>query len=109
MANYRAEQHLAISGSECGTEIELKMVVDFAVTDYSPATQTDPAEECAVEDIVIRYFLGKSEVSLHSRIEDAFVYDTSQFSDWLLSEANERDESARDDAADQKREAMRDV
>jgi len=109
MSNYRAEQHLAISGSECGTEIELKMVVDFEVTDYAPATRTDPEEPRAVEDIVIRYFLGTKEVSVSHSIEDAFVYNDSQFSDWLLSEAAERDESARDEVADQKREAMRDV
>lgn len=109
MRKYRAEQYMSISSSECGTEIELKMVIDFTVTDYLPATLTDPEEPRTVEDIVIRYFLGAKEVSVSHSIEDAFVYSSSQFSDWLLSEAAERDESARDDAADQKREVMRDV
>lgn len=105
MVSFRAEQSVAISGWECGTEIELKMVVTFKVHAGSPATMIDPPEAPSVEIDKVRFFDGKDEIQLPWSIGDRF---TSQdgFEDWLMSEAAEQHEAARDEAADARREML---
>jgi hypothetical protein len=105
---YRAEQYITISPSEAGEEIELLMVVTFKVHKGFLASLTEPGEETSAEIDDILFFKevnGKpsaNPVSLPSWIIGS-ITDTSQFKDWLLSEANDNDEMALCDLADMKR------
>ena len=109
---YRAEQDVAISGWECGTEIDLKMVVTFKVHPGRKATMIDPAEEAQAEVVEVHFFEVKNgkpspdecsmPVWLFNRLTEG-----NPFYDWLMSEAAEQHEAALDEAADAKREMLR--
>lgn len=103
---YRTEQDIAISGWECGTEIELKMVVIFTVHPGREATQIDPPEAASVEVDKVRFFDGKDEITLPWSIEDRFT-SRDEFKDWLLGEARDQHESALDQKADERRDELR--
>lgn len=103
---YRAQQDISISGFECGTEMELKMVVTFKVHPGSKQTEIDPAEEPTVEVDTVRFFDGTDEIKLPWSLEDRFS-SAAGFKDWLVGEADGQDQSAIEDAADSMREMMR--
>lgn len=103
---YRAEQVVCISGWDCGTEIELKMVVSFTVHPGSKATEIDPPEEPTAEVDSIRFFDGKDELTLPWSISDRFT-SADGFKSWLLSEAAETEEYARECAAEARAEDAR--
>ena len=103
---YRAEQSVAINGWDCGTEIELKMVVNFTVHAGSKATEIDPPEEPSVEIDSIRFFDGNDELTLPWSIGDRFISEDG-FKSWLLSEAAETEEYARECAAEARAEDAR--
>jgi len=112
-AQYRSEQTVAINGSDCGTEIELLMVVTFKVHPGRKATMIDPAEEAQAEVIEVHFFEVKNgkpspdecsmAVWMFNRLTEG-----AAFYDWLMTEASEQHEAALDDAADAKR-AERDL
>lgn len=108
MSKYRAEQTINISGWECGTEIECKMVVAYRMTEHVPASDNGPEELPQPEVDSLRFFLKRGqvavEVSMRSFIEDAFA-NSDGFKSWLASEAADADEYARDLAAELRREA----
>jgi hypothetical protein len=104
---YRAQQDIQISGWECGTEIELKMVVTFTVHPGCKQTLTEPAEEPSVEVDAVRFFDDKDELNLPWSIEDRFT-SAEGFKDWLMQEAAEQHEAALDHKADERREELRD-
>lgn len=99
MATYRAEQSIGIAGWECGTEMELSMVVTYSMTGYYPASNEGPEELPQPEDIIVRFFNGNVEIDLPQFIEDAFTSNTS-FHDWLTMEAVSENEYQRDCAAE---------
>lgn len=107
MSKYRTEQDISISGWECGTEIECKMVVTYTMTEYVPASLNGPEESPQPEVESLRFFLKRGqvavEVSMRSFIEDAFT-NSDGFRSWLASEARDADEYAREQAADASRE-----
>lgn len=103
---YRVEQHISISGSECGIEIELKMVVTFIILPGSEATMTNPAEEPEIDFENVRFFDGNDEIKLPWSIEDR-ITSRDEFKGWLLSEAAAQHQRGLEDAADAKREMMR--
>lgn len=103
---YRAQQNICISGWDCGTEIELKMVVTFKVHPGSPQTQIDPAEEPSVEVDTVRFFDGTDDLKLPWSIEDRFT-SSDGFKDWLMQEAADQHEMALDAKADERREDAR--
>jgi hypothetical protein len=102
---YRAEQVVCISGWECGTEIELKMVVSFTVHPGSKATEIDPPEETTAEVDSVRFFDGKDELIFPWSISDRFT-SADGFKSWLMAEAAEQHQVAVEDAADARREMM---
>lgn len=104
--SYRAEQDICISGWECGTEIELKMVVQFKVHPGSKATEIDPPEEPSVEVDTVRFFDGKDELKLPWSIGDRFS-SADGFKGWLLAEAAETEEYSREIAAEARAEDER--
>lgn len=104
---YRAEQFISISGSECGTEIELKMVISFMVNPGCKASISGPEEEATPEVIAVRFFDGSDEIKLPWSIEDRFTSNTSGFHNWLLGEAADQHQRAVEDAADARREMLR--
>lgn len=107
MANkYRAQQDIHISGWECGTEIELKMVVTFTVHPGCKQTLTEPGEEPSVEVDDVRFFDGKDEIKLPWSIEDRFT-SRDEFKDWLMQEAADQHEAALDAKAEARREDSR--
>lgn len=103
---YRSEQVICISGWDCGTKIELKMVVNFTVHPGSKATEIDPPEEPTAEVDSLRFFDGKDELIFPWSIGDRFT-SADGFKSWLLSEAAEQHQAAVEDAADARREMMR--
>jgi hypothetical protein len=103
---YRAEQIVCISGFDCGNEIELKMIVSFTVHPGSKATEIDPPEEPSAEVDSVRFFDGKDELMLPWSISDRFT-SADGFKSWLMSEAAEQHQSAVEDAADARREMIR--
>jgi len=106
MSKYRTEQIVCISGWDCGTEIELTMVVNFTVHPGRKATEIDPPEEPTADIDSIRFFDGKDELQLPWSIGDRFT-SADGFKSWLLSEAAEQYQAAVEDAADARREMMR--
>lgn len=108
MTKYRAEQTINISGWECGTEIECKMVVAYRMTEHVPASDDGPEELPQPEVDSLRFFLKRGhaavEVSMRSFIEDAFT-NSESFKSWLTCEAADADEYASEQAADARREA----
>lgn len=103
---YRAQQDISISGFECGTEIELKMVVTFTVHPGSKATLVDPAEEPSVEIDKVHFFDGTDELQLPWSIGDRFT-NRDEFKDWLMQEASDQHEAALDEKAEARREEIR--
>jgi len=103
---YRATQAIHIGGWECGTEIELQMIVDFTVHPGCAQTLQSPAEPATVEVSSVRFMDGADEIKLPWSIEDRFT-SRDEFKDWLIGEAADSEEYARDQAADACREDMR--
>lgn len=101
---YHAKQSVYLT-ADYGPEVELTMTVDFTVTDYLPQTMTDPEELPMVEDIDIKLFHDGNELTVPSWMDDGYS-DNLAFKDWLLGEAAEQHQSAKEDAADQRREMM---
>ncbi|WP_155846300.1 hypothetical protein [Agrobacterium sp. 10MFCol1.1] len=108
---YRAEQYISISASESGTEIELQMVVDFTVHPGSKATLVDPAEMPMAEVSKVQFFKMQGlkalpdPVSIPDWIEEHFTTG-DDFHTWMLTEADQQHQSAKEDAADHRREMM---
>lgn len=110
--SYRAEQDVCISGWECGTEIELKLVVSFTVHPGSKETLVDPAEEPSIEVDKFNFFEVKNgkpspdAATLPVWMINRFT-ESHSFNEWLMSEAAEQHQSALEDAADARREDAR--
>jgi hypothetical protein len=109
---YRAEQIVCISGFDCGTEIELKMVVSFKVHPGSKATEIDPPEQPSAEVIEVHFFEVKDgKPSSDERSMPVWLFNRltegDAFYNWLLSEASEQHQVAVEDAAEARREMMR--
>lgn len=110
-SKYRAEQYISISASESGTEIEFLMVVEFTVHPGRAQTMIDPAELTTAEIDQVQFFLMRSgkpspEPASIPVWMINFLCDTSEFQDWMLSEAADQRQSALEDAADHRREMM---
>lgn len=110
-ATYRAEQGIHVSGWECGTEIELKMVVNFTVRPAQIQTMTDPGEDAHAEVDTVQFFEMKNgkplpdALALPAKIVSAFE-ESPGFTGWLMQEAADSDEYAREQAADARREEL---
>lgn len=102
MKTYRAEQTLALSGWDSGTELEINQVVTFTVTPGFRETLSSPAGYPSVENVEIRYFLGTTELHV-GRLVDAKFTDDAAFTDWLLTSAIEDAEYAAGEVADDRR------
>jgi len=104
---YAASQSIHIAGWECGTEVELKMVVWFAYHKGYPATHEDPPEPPSVDIDNVRFFEGVDEITMPEWLIEQMT-GTDGCRDWLISEAQEAEIAAMEDAADAKREMMMD-
>lgn len=100
---YTASQYLTISGFECGTEIEVKMVVAFKVKPGRDATMIDPAEEPTVDIDDISFIDGTTPCDFPEWIVTKMA-EGDGFSSWLLGEASEQEEISADEAADMRRD-----
>lgn len=86
---FRAEQTISIMGEQCGTEIELMMVVNYMMTDHIKASLDGPEELPQPEVEQVRFFLKvadrpASEVIVPAWLEDKFH---DEINNWLTSEA----------------------
>jgi len=99
-------QTVTITGDSCGTEVNLKMSVAFTVHPGCKQTLTEPGEEPSVEVNKVSFEDGSGLIDLPWSIEDR-ITSTESFKAWLMAEASEQHEAALDDAADAKREMMR--
>lgn len=102
---YRAEQDISINGFECGTEIELKMVVTFKVNPGCKDSINGPEEDPTPEVLTVRFFDGSDEIHLPWSIGDRFT-SADGFKEWLMGEAADQRQNAIEDAADARREMM---
>jgi hypothetical protein len=100
--SYHANRTISIDADDLGC-IELKMVVDFIVHPGCKATSVDPGEEPSIEVNSVEFFRatrnGPEKVSMPPWLVNDFCIDGG-FDDWLMSEASEQAEIARDEAAD---------
>jgi len=110
MTTYRAAQDISISGFECGSEIEISMVVAYTMTKYYPASNDGPEELPQPEIYTIRFFRKHEtvnvEIDLPSFIAEEFT-ESEDFMSWLSGEANDAAEYQRDCAAEALAEDMR--
>lgn len=108
---YRAEQYVCITG-ETSPEIELQMVVEFTVHPGSKATLVDPAEMPLAEVSKVTFFKMDGlkrlpdPITLPDWLEEHFTTG-DDFHTWMLTESAEQYIAAKEDAADQRREMMR--
>lgn len=103
--SFTARTTLSLAAWDAGPEFEVEMVVTFTVQPESGDGWNDPREPASVEDIRVRLFshITKTELACPSWVEEWFT-DDKEFHNWLLSEAAEQYESAREDAAERRRE-----
>lgn len=106
--SFTARTMLSLAAWDAGGELETEMAVRFTVHPGCKQTQLEPAEPASVEDISIRLFTAKTKTELPcpSWLHDHFAEDDA-FQRWLLSEAADQDESAREDAAERRHEQSR--
>lgn len=112
-SKFRAEQDVAISAWESGTEIEIRMVVNYTVHPGYPATLEEPGSDAIAEVDRVQFFEIKDgkpsadecgmAVWLLNRLTEG-----DDFYNWLLTEAAETDAYHREQYADMLREEMRD-
>lgn len=106
--SFTARTTISLAAWDSGSELEAEMVVKFTVQPGCAQTQIDPAEPTSIEDISIRLFTTKTKTELPcpSWLHEHFA-DDKAFQDWLLSEAADQDECAREDAAERRYEQQR--
>lgn len=109
MRTYTAKSAMTLSLWEGGGEIGVEAVITYRVSRYYPATLESPEEPSEADVVSFRlYDPKKCEVlSCPPWIVEQFEGDSS-FLSWLVQEAAEQDAAARDDAADHRREMLRD-
>jgi hypothetical protein len=86
------------------------MVVTFTVQPGCAQTSVSPAEPAFVEDISIRLFTPKTktEMPCPTWLHEWFA-DDREFQDWLLDDARDQDENAREEAAEMRAEMRREA
>lgn len=106
--SFTARTTLSLAAWDSGSELEAEMVVTFTVKPGCAQTQIDPAEPASVEDISIRLFTQKTKTELPcpSWLHEHFAEDNA-FQSWLMSEAADHEECAREDAAECRYEQQR--
>jgi hypothetical protein len=106
--SFTARTTLSLAAWDAGGEIETEMVVTFTVKPGCAETRIDPATPASVEDISIRLFTQKTKTELPcpAWLHEHFENDEA-FQNWLLSEAGDQDECAREDAAERRHEQLR--
>jgi hypothetical protein len=106
--SFTARTTLSLAAWDVGPEFEAEMVVKFTVQPGCAETRIDPAEPASVEDISIRLFTPKTKTELPcpSWLHEHFS-ENEAFQNWLLSEAANQDECAREDAAERRYEQQR--
>lgn len=107
---FKSHTTLSLAAWDAGPEIELEMVVTFTVQPESGDGWNDPREPAFVEDVSIRLFqtITKTELPCPSWLEERFS-DDEGFRDWLMDDAREQYASAREDAAEGRREMQREA
>ena len=102
---YRVETPLHFALWDAAGEIEVEAVIDFTVTRFRAATLEEPEESAMAEVSNFRIRKPKTGewLSCPAWISDAFEGDEA-FMRWLVSEAGEQDEYARECAAEARRE-----
>jgi len=105
---YTAKSALHLALWEGGGEVEVEAVIEFTVTKFAPATMEQPEEPPMAEVSSFRIRKPKTGEWLTSPawISDAFEGDES-FMNWLVSEAADQDENARDRAAEDRADERR--
>lgn len=104
---YTVKSPLSISLWEGGGEFEIDALISFKVDPGCSATNETPAEGPTVD--ITRFQLssiGAVFADCPSWLSERFERDDS-FHAWLMSEAADRDEYERDEAADSRREDRR--
>jgi len=105
---YIAKSALHLALWEGGGEVEVEAVIDFTVTKFRVATMEGPEEPPMAEVTNFRIRKPKTGewLTCPAWISDAFESDDS-FMGWLISEAADQDEYARDCAAEARAEDRR--
>jgi hypothetical protein len=112
-SKYRAEQNIAVSAWDSGTEIEIRMVVNFTVHPGYPATLEEPGCGPIAEVDRVQFFEVKDgKPSPDERALPVWLIDGltegDDFHNWLLTEAAEEHEYRREQHADMRLQQLRD-
>lgn len=107
MATYHIKSPLSISLWEGGGEVEIDAIISWVVHPGCDATLETPAEGPTVE--VRRFQLASGGAAFADCPDWLFCRFEGDdgFNNWLLQEASERDEAARDYAAEARAEDRR--
>lgn len=107
---YTTKTPLSLSLWDAGGEVEVEAVITYTVTKYRPATMIDPEEPAMAE--VSEFKLRKPKtgewLACPAWISDAFEGDEG-FMSWLISDANDADEYAKECAAEARAEYLREA
>jgi len=103
---YIAKTPLHLALWDAGGEVEVEAVITYTVTKFRPATMIDPEEPAMAE--VSNFQLRKPKtgewLTCPAWISEAFDVD-DEFMNWLISDANDADEYAKECAAEARLEA----
>jgi len=105
---YITKTPLSLSLWSASGEVEVEAVITYTVTKFCPATMTDPEEPAIAE--VSSFQLRKPKtgewLTCPAWISDAFEAN-DEFMNWLVSDANDADEYAKECAAEAQTEDAR--
>lgn len=105
---YTTQSALHLALWEGGSEVEVEAVIKFDVSWAVAATLESPAEPAMAEVLDFRIRKPKTGewLACPAWISDAFEGDES-FMDWLVSEATDQEEAAKDAMAERRSEERR--
>ena len=103
---YIAKTPLHMALWDAGGEVEVEAVITYTVTEYRPATMIDPEEPAMAEvsNFELRKIKTGEPLACPEWISEAFEAD-DEFMNWLVSDANDADEYAKECAAEARTEA----
>jgi hypothetical protein len=97
---YFVKTPISIAAWDAGPEIEVNAIVGFEVHPARSQTQFEPAEPASVKVTTFRLTTQfGNELACPAWLEIRFT-ENEEFLDWLLSEAMEKDEAAKDAMAE---------
>lgn len=97
---FKASQDIAVSGFECGTEFELRVVVTFTYHRAEKGDEIDPPTPAFVEGVRCEFYeltaggTLADGINMPAKLVERFTGSDS-FTDWLITDAESQMEDAK--------------